>query len=141
MVFGGGDVPDVPFADAYKPGEIRALWNALKKVYGSDEAARQAVSKNNQVLCPLYCSPSLLNESKAALVQNVGKDEALRIMKQSPMILTCGSELATLKADDIRSTARTREFVDSLFGPSGLVVVVTILVLLKLVGNLIDAYL
>jgi hypothetical protein len=39
MLLNGGGVPDVPFASAYKPGEIRALWSALKKLYGSEELA------------------------------------------------------------------------------------------------------
>ena len=131
----------LPFKDAYQAGEIKALWTTLKKLYGSEDAARQAVAQNNQVLAPVYANPALMSESKAALVAVLGKDEALEVMRKSPMILTCGSELRGLSADDIRSTANTRQILDKFFtGPQGLLILVAALALLKVAGGVADAY-
>ena len=40
-------IPDVPYADSYKQAELSALWGALKKCYGSEAAAREAIARNN----------------------------------------------------------------------------------------------
>jgi len=45
-------IPDVPYADSYKQAELSALWGALKKCYGSEAAAREAIARNNQIMCP-----------------------------------------------------------------------------------------
>ena len=136
----GGGVPDVPFASSYKPGEISALWNSLKKCYGNEELARQAVAQNDQVLCPIYATPAMLSDSKKALVDIFGKDEALQIMSKSPMILTCGSELRSLKPDDIRSTANTRQFLDAFKGPAVLALPLGLIFILKALGGVVEAY-
>ena len=47
-----------------------------------------AVEQNSQILCPLYASPVLLTQSKAALVRMMGDDEALDVMLKNPMVLT-----------------------------------------------------
>ena len=70
-------IPDVPYADSYKQAELSALWGALKKCYGSEAAAREAIARNNQIMCP-YATPALLTETKAALVGLVGRDEVKR---------------------------------------------------------------
>ena len=123
MLGGAGGVPEVPFASAYKPAEIAALWKTLKTVYGSDALARKAVSQNNQVLCPLYASPALLSQSHAALVKKLGKEEALDIQLKNPAVLTCGA--AGLDASDvgeIRNAANVRQVLDKFVTPTGLVV-------------------
>ena len=71
-------IPDVPYADSYKQAELSALWGALKKCYGSEAAAREAIARNNQIMCPVYATPALLTETKAALVALVGRDEVKR---------------------------------------------------------------
>ena len=43
-------IPDVPYADSYKQAELSALWGALKKCYGSEAAAREAIARNNQIM-------------------------------------------------------------------------------------------
>ena len=68
-------IPDVPYADSYKQAELSALWGALKKCYGSEAAAREAIARNNQIM---YATPALLTETKAALVGLVGRDEVKR---------------------------------------------------------------
>ena len=72
MQLGRGSVPKVSFASAYKPSEIAALWTAVKKCYGSETAALDAISQNEQVLCPIYATPSLITESYLSLVKLVG---------------------------------------------------------------------
>jgi hypothetical protein len=107
----------------------------------SSGCSRAAVAQNNQVLCPLYASPALLSASKAALVELMGKEEALDIMKTSPMILTCGSDLRDLKPSDIRSTANTRRFLDTFFqGPAALGSIVAFFAVLKVIGAVLEAY-
>ena len=69
-----------------------------------------------------------------------GKDEALEIMLKSPMILTCGSDLDSLSPDDIRSTANTRQLLDKVAGPPGLLLVFGVLCLLKVVGGVAATY-
>ena len=78
--------------------------------------------------------------SKKALVDIFGKDEALEIMRKSPMILTCGSELRDLKPDDIRSTASTRQFLDAFKGPAVLALPIAFFAILKVVGGVVSAY-
>ena len=116
-------MPEVPWASNYKKSEITALWGALKRCCGgSDEAARQAVSQNSQVICPVYATPELLTQTNDALVKLVGKKEALQILIMNPMVLTCGAVgLATQKPADIRSAAQARQVVDRLATPTGLV--------------------
>eukprot|EP00316_Scyphosphaera_apsteinii_P026297 CAMPEP_0119306528 /NCGR_PEP_ID=MMETSP1333-20130426/7264_1 /TAXON_ID=418940 /ORGANISM="Scyphosphaera apsteinii, Strain RCC1455" /LENGTH=142 /DNA_ID=CAMNT_0007309845 /DNA_START=247 /DNA_END=675 /DNA_ORIENTATION=- len=137
----GRGPPDVPFASSYKASEIAALWKALKSCYGSDEAARQAVAQNNQVLCPVYATPSLLMQSRDSLVALLGKREALEVMLKNPMVLTCGSEgLANADPDEIRSTARTRQLLDKYVTPLNLVLLVFALGLLKILGLIASKY-
>ena len=88
MALGGGGVPDVPFASAYERRDIEQLWRAVKQCYGGEASARAAVEQNSQILCPLYASPVLLTQSKAALVRMMGDDEALDVMLKNPMVLT-----------------------------------------------------
>ena len=134
-----GGVPDVPFASAYKPAEIAALWTAVKKCYGSEAAARAAISQNNQILCPLYASPSLLTSSQAALVALLGKEEALEIMAKNPAVLTCGAGyLEQSDPSEIRSAANTRQFLDRFVTPEGLSVAV-VCITLALVVRLAQA--
>ena len=67
--------PDTPFASAYKRAELLALWKALKKCYGGEEAARKAVAQNPQIMAPVYATPALVTQSAAALVKLLGKEE------------------------------------------------------------------
>ena len=43
------------------------------------------------VLCPIYADPNLILESKYALVDVLGEDEAAVIMSKNPAVLTCGA--------------------------------------------------
>merc|ERR1711918_108763 len=73
MMFGmGGGVPEVPFASAYQPRQLSALWGSLKRVYGSEGLARAAVQQNNQVMCPVYATPELIQTSHKELIALVG---------------------------------------------------------------------
>ena len=82
-----------------------------------------------------------MSASKAALVELMGKEEALEIMNKSPMILTCGSDLRDLSPSDIRSTASTRQFLDKfLSGPSAIISIVAFFALLKVIGAVVAAY-
>lgn len=115
MASRGGGVPEVPWASAYKPQEIAALWSTAVKVYGSDAAARQAVSQNDQIICPVYATPQLLSQSHASLVGLLGKEEALEIMMKNPAVLTCGAkELAASDPGEIRSAANARKVLDGI---------------------------
>ena len=138
IVMGGG-VPDVAFASAYQPREISALWVAVKKVYGSESRARRAVAQNNQVLAPVYASPELIIQSHKALVRLVGSSEALEIMDMNPAVLTLGSKgVSSCDPDEIRSAARTRQFLHRAVTPEGLSVAMVLAVLgvaLKLAGS------
>ena len=131
---GGGDVPDVPFKDSYADAEIKSLWNTVKKVYGSPEAARAAVNQNNQVLCPLYASPALLTQSYSALISIFGKEEALEIMQKNPAVLTCG-QAGLLKSEpsEIRNAANARKFLDAYVTPQGFGIAVLVVLLLNVV--------
>lgn len=133
-VKGPKGVPAVPFAASYKPAEISALWNTLKKLYEDEDAARQAVQQNNQVLCPLYANPALLTQSKDALVGLLGPAEALEVMKLNPAVLTCGKP-GLLKSDpgEIRKTANARRFLDTYATPEGFAVFVLAVLLLNVV--------
>lgn len=128
MALGRSSVPEVSFASAYKPQEIAALWKVLQRCYGGEEAARSAVRQNAQVLCPLYASPSLLEQSYKSLVVVLGKEEALKIMAMNPMVLTCGSDLEALDPNEIRSAARTRQFLDKYVTAEGLGLVLIVAV-------------
>ena len=138
LLFGGGGVPEVPFAASYKPGEIAALWSALKSCYGNEALARQAVEQNNQVLCPLYASPALLSQSKNALVAILGKEEALEIMQKNPAVLTCGAPgLKASDPDEIRKAANARKFLDAFATPQGFGVFVVAILLLNVVYRVV----
>ena len=126
MALGGSSVPEVPFAAAYKPQDIESLWKTLQKVYGGEEAARQAVRQNAQVICPLYGSPSLMTQSYDALVEVLGKEEAAEVLQKNPMVLTCGRGLLDVEADEIRSAANTRQFLDKWVTPQGLSVAIAV---------------
>ena len=130
-----GGPPEVPFSSSYKASEISALWTALKKCYGSEALAREAVERQSQVLCPVYASPALLTQSRNALVALLGQEEAIEIMLKNPMVLTCGGrELADSEPDDIRSAANLRFYLDKYVNAGGLAVLVVFLGLLKVVG-------
>ena len=116
----------------YKPAEIAALWSALKSCYGSDAAARLAVEQNNQVLCPVYASPALLQQSYKALVGIFGKDEALKIMAMNPAVLTCGAPgLQASEPSEIRKAAETRQVLDRVVTPAGFAVAILVVLALN----------
>ncbi|KAL3922461.1 MAG: hypothetical protein SGPRY_004550, partial [Prymnesium sp.] len=102
-------MPEVPFASSYKREELSALWSSLKKCYGSEALARQAVRQQPQVMCPVYASSSLLEQSRDALVVLLGKEEAVDIMLKNPMVLTCGGrELSASSPSEIRNVRDCR---------------------------------
>ena len=136
---GGSGVPSVPFAASYKPAEIAALWSALKKCYGDENLARQAVEQNNQVICPVYASPSLLTQSKGALVSMLGAEEALDIMCKNPAVLTCGAlGLQKSEPNEIRKAANARRFLDVYATPQGAAVLVLAILLLNVIYRVVS---
>ena len=59
----------------YDPKDVEDLWEGLIGVYESEDAAASAAKQvRGSILCPLYASPTLLQESKAALVEVLGED-------------------------------------------------------------------
>lgn len=99
----------------YKEEDVEENYEALIELYGSVELANAAVKQvRGVVLCPLYASPTLLSDSKSALVEVVGEEEAAVIMKKNPSVLTVGPELANADPDEIRRLANLREFLDQI---------------------------
>ena len=108
----------------YPDADVEELWDALCEVYESEAAAaKAAIQVRGSVLCPIYSSPSMLRDSKAALENVLGADEAAVIMEKNPAVLTVGSDLVSAEPDEIRRLASLREQLDKI-PPSALLAVV-----------------
>ena len=108
-------------ADATQMALVDKLWEKLKRLYKSEDAALQAVRQNSQVLMPIYVTPELLQESYDGLLSAMGSEaDALDIMSQNPAVLTCGAAIATETPDEIRKFAKIRKVLDSI-PPEGIV--------------------
>ena len=101
------------FRKQYPPKDVEALWRELKLAYGSEALAVQAVSQNPTILNPRYTSPpSVVSRSASALVEVLGKQDALDVMLKNPAVLQCGSSLSKQPPDQIRSFASFRQALD-----------------------------
>ena len=87
-------------------GELRKIWSAFEKVYGSREKALAASRKNQQVILPYVNSPETIIGAHKALVDMMGKEGAARIIEKNPGVLACNpATLATTSAADIERAA------------------------------------
>jgi hypothetical protein len=99
----------------YQDKDVEDNFEALCEVYGSESlATTAAVQVRGAVICPLYASPTLIRESKAALVEVIGADEASVILTQNPSVLTCGNDLLAADPGEIRRLAKVREVLDQI---------------------------
>eukprot|EP00900_Chrysochromulina_parva_P001228 jgi/Chrpa1/11105/Chrysochromulina_OHIO_Genome00020691-RA len=100
---------------AYAAVEVEALWEAVLKAYGSEDAAAKAVRQvRGQIVCPIFATPALVAASRAALVERMGEEEAKTIMGKHPCVLTCGDGLLTADPDEIRRFAELRRVLDAI---------------------------
>jgi hypothetical protein len=120
----------------YDNGEVDVLWDQLVSIYGSEAAASEAAQQvRGDVICPLFCTPTLLKESHEALIDILGTEEAAEIITKSPAMLTCGAGLRDSDIQEIRRFAAVRQVMDRI-SPTALraVVLGTVgLLLLKII--------
>jgi hypothetical protein len=101
--------------NTYSPDDIEELWEAVVEAYGSEGAAEAAVLQvRGQILCPVYITPDMVQESRAALAANLGEEEASEIMAKNPCILTCGESLEVADPAEIRRLAQFRFYFDKI---------------------------
>ena len=109
------EVVDARFKKSYPAADVQALWQVLRRAYGNEDNALQAVRQNPTILNPSYTNPpGLVTRSKAALVEVLGEEEALEVMLQNPAVLQCGADLSKQPADQIKSFAGFRSTIDKL---------------------------
>lgn len=95
--------------------DVRAIWSAMVKVYGSQEDARAAVRKNQQVILPYINTPECIVGANAALVGIFGKEGAADIIRKNPGVLACNpTALAATPRADIERAANFVAWVDGL---------------------------
>lgn len=122
------------FSAYHDPKLIDALWVAVRKCYGSEEAAVTAVRRNGQILCPTFASPKLISDSYGGLSDLMGTEEALEIMMKNPAVLTCGDRIRTANPAEIRNFANfRRRSMQSRQRPLAAVLTVVGLILYKIV--------
>ena len=74
------------------PAAIRALWSELKRAYGDEATAVQAVLRQPQIINPSYTDPpAVISRSKAVLVGYMGEEESIEVMLKNPALLQCGA--------------------------------------------------
>jgi len=100
--------------DKYEEREVEALWRAVRKCYPSEEAAIQAVRQNANVVCPLFATPSLIQQTYRILTDVLGKEAAAEVLMLNPSVLTCGDQLRDVSEDEIMRVARARRALDSI---------------------------
>ena len=99
----------------YKDSDVEENFEALVEVYGSEALAGAATKQvRGTVICPIYASPELIRESKSALVEVLGEEEAAVIMRKNPAVLTCGDGLLKADPDEIKRLANAREVLDQI---------------------------
>ena len=112
----------------------------MRRCYGTEERALEALNRQPFLLNPTYTwPPPLLSRSKAALVQVLGsEEEALEVMRKNPAVLQCGAPgILELGADEIKLFADLR-YAGSLVPPqtaAGLGIAFGLLVLLTIAAN------
>mmetsp|Transcript_5206 Transcript_5206/g.15925 ORF Transcript_5206/g.15925 Transcript_5206/m.15925 type:complete len:169 (+) Transcript_5206:43-549(+) len=98
----------------FEASEVEALWKALRKCYPSEEAALQAVRQNANVICPLFATPTLIQQTYRVLIDELGKEDAIKVLQMNPSVLTCGDQLRGVGADEIMRAARVRRSLDAI---------------------------
>ena len=137
------DVIDTAFYSEYDAIEINALWAQVRKCYGTEERAIEAVTRQPYVLNPTYTwPPPLLSRSKDALVQVLGSEEdALEVMLKNPAVLQCGAPgILELGGDEIKLFANLR-YLGSTLSPrltGAIGVSLLLLILLTIAGGAVD---
>lgn len=132
------NVVDNRFRKEYPTKELETLWKVLKDAYGSEANALQAVVRNPTILNPAYTSPpSVVKRSKAALVDVLGKEDALDVMLKNPAVLQCGETLRAQPADQIKRFASIRAGLDTLpaNAPTVFLSVLTLLIGVVIAGK------
>jgi len=114
------------WSDKYKASEIDALWKAVRKCYPTEAAAVQAVQQNANVVCPLFATPALIQKTYSTLIEVVGKEDTIEVLRLNPSVLTCGEQLRGTGSDEILKAAKVRRALDAI--PSEAVSVGTALV-------------
>lgn len=95
--------------------ELRAIWRAFEKVYGSREKALAASRKNQQVILPYLNSPATILGAHKTLVSLFGKEKAAAIIEKNPGVLACDpASLAQTPAAEIEKAASTVAWIDEL---------------------------
>ena len=116
------EVVRTKFKKEYPMAEIEQVWGALLACYGNEKDAIQACRDNYQILSPSYSFCNTLLASRDALVDMMGKEEALEVMKMNPAVLQCGPSLDTLGPDEIKGFANLRaigkKIPDNIVGPA-----------------------
>ena len=111
---GGGGLPSEVtevvngFATEKDPAAIRALWTELKRAYGDEATAVQAVLRQPQIINPSYTDPpAVISRSKAVLVEYMGEEESIEVMLKNPSVLQCGERgLREVGPDEIKGFAQ-----------------------------------
>ena len=96
------------FATEKDPAAIRALWTELKRAYGDEATAVQAVLRQPQIINPSYTDPpAVISRSKAVLVEYMGEEESIEVMLKNPSVLQCGERgLREVGPDEIKGFAQ-----------------------------------
>lgn len=105
------DISSATFVSEYDDVEINALWAAVRRCYGDEALAIEAVRRQPYLLNPSYTwPPPLLSRSKAALVDVLGsEEETLEVMMRNPAVLQCGAPgILELGSGEIKLFANLR---------------------------------
>ena len=106
-----------PWEDGtYLQSDVEDLWEALIDAYESEPLANAACKQTRgTILCPIYCSPGLIANSKNALISVLGSEaDAAEVMGMNPAILTCGEELYSADPEEIKRLAKLRQQLDKI---------------------------
>jgi len=105
------EITTAKFTREYDDVEINALWDAVRRCYGEDALAVEAVRRNPYLLNPSYTwPPPLLSRSKSALVDVLGsEEETIQVMMRNPAVLQCGAPgILELGSGEIKLFANLR---------------------------------
>jgi len=98
-------------------GGVRILWLELLKVYPTEAAALQAVSRNSAIVLPYLNRPNFIAGNWRVLNDMMREEEALEVITNNPGVLASNPAGLNLQnANVIKSTARavdkTESFLD-----------------------------
>lgn len=101
--------------DVGTEAELRALWNAMVKVYGNRDDALAAVRKEQQVILPYMNKPTTIIGAHGVLVDFFGKEGAAELIRKHPGVLACNPKsLAETSPEEIQKTADFVVWFDAL---------------------------